>query len=217
MITSDQVAKLLIPFGIELSSSQLAQTITYLELLLRWNARINLTAVRTAEDSVTRHFGESFYIVRNHVLHGENLDIGSGAGFPGLALKIISPTLRVTLLEPVAKKRAFLNEVARVSEMEGVEVRPERIEDLVGRESGPGELFDVEGRFESVTTRGVGRVSDLAVLARQCLKLGGRLCFWIGQEQIKELTGRVTSVSWNPPIPLPLSTRRVIAVGRRLD
>ncbi|MGH9403017.1 MAG: 16S rRNA (guanine(527)-N(7))-methyltransferase RsmG, partial [Terriglobia bacterium] len=86
---------------------------TYLGLLLRWNEKINLTAIRTPEECVTRHFAESLFLARHEQLNGRLLDIGSGAGFPGLALKVAVPELAVTLLEPVAKKRAFLKEVVR--------------------------------------------------------------------------------------------------------
>src|SRR2546422_9297920 len=133
VLTERDVRDLLAPFDLDLTSSQIGKVNTYLDLLLRWNARINLTSVRTPAECVARHFGESLYLSRWVELRGANLDIGSGAGFPGLALKIAFPGLATTLLEPVAKKRAFLKEVARACAMESVEVRSERLEEFLGR------------------------------------------------------------------------------------
>ena len=131
MLDETRLRQLLEPFGLDLSSTQLGQTLAYLHLLLHWNQKINLTAIRNPEECVTRHFGESLFLARHVQLRGDLLDIGSGAGFPGLALKIASPEIPVTLLEPVAKKRAFLKEVARVCGFHQVAVRGERLEDLV--------------------------------------------------------------------------------------
>src|SRR5205814_3132249 len=131
VLTERDVRDLLAPFDLDLSSHQVGQVITYLDLLLRWNSKINLTAVRTPQECVTRHFGESLYLSRWVELRGANLDIGSGAGSPGLALNITWPGLGTTLLEPVAKERAFLKEVARACCMEAVEVRSERMEEFV--------------------------------------------------------------------------------------
>ena len=90
--------RLLEPFGLSLSNHQSGQVSAYLELLLRWNRRINLTALRDPHACVQRHFGESLYLGRWVELKGKLLDIGSGAGFPGLCLKIIFPELDETNL-----------------------------------------------------------------------------------------------------------------------
>ncbi len=129
-MSESEVRELLRPFGLPLTSDEMNRLQAYLELLLRWNSRINLTSVRDARECVTRHFGESLYLSRFVHLEGRLLDIGSGAGFPGLALKITFPKLHVTLLEPAGKKRAFLKEVARACEMDLVEVRSERLSEF---------------------------------------------------------------------------------------
>ena len=107
MVDETRLRELLQPYGLELSSFQAGQILSYLNLLLRWNQKINLTAIRDPEECVTRLFGESLFLARRLELYGHLLDIGSGAGFPGLALKIVFPDIFVTLLEPIAKKRAF--------------------------------------------------------------------------------------------------------------
>ena len=206
MLGEARILELLDPFGLRLSSSQVAQIETYLELLMRWNKKINLTAIRSPEECVTRHFGESLSLARWVELKGELLDIGSGAGFPGLALKIASPDLSVSLLEPVAKKRAFLKEVSRVTRMENVEVRRERIEDYIG---GGGVR-----EFDLATCRAVSGPGTLVQHATNCLKEGGHLCIWITRQQAAGIGKADPRLEWKPPIALPFSAMREIWIGR---
>ena len=211
MLAEYQVRSLLAPFELDLTAHQVGQLLTYLELLLRWNRSSNLTAVRTPEECVTRHFGESLYLTRQVALRGSNLDIGSGAGFPGLALKIALPNLAATLLEPVRKKRAFLKEVVRACQMESVEVRPERLEEFAERHLLPG--VGTASLFHSATSRAVGGLDHLIPTALRVLKPGGYLCLWLGRQQSRTLTQRVAGMAWRPAIPLPLSESREILVG----
>jgi 16S rRNA (guanine527-N7)-methyltransferase len=180
MLSEDIVRQLLEPFGLRLSTQQTGQVAAYLELLLRWNEKINLTSIRDPADCVRRHFGESLYLGRCVELSGKLLDIGSGAGFPGLCLKILFPELAVTLLEPVAKKRGFLKEAARVCGMSGVEVRRERLEEFAGSAGA------AEG-YESATARAVGNLQELIPLASRCLKPGGRLFLWLSRRRASEI------------------------------
>ena len=206
MLDEAELRQLLAPFGLELSARQTGQLITYLDLLLRWNRKINLTAIRSAEECVTRHFGESLYLSRLLGLQGRLLDIGSGAGFPGLALKIVSPSLVVTLLEPAAKKRAFLKEVTRVCSMDSVEVRPERLENFV--------VSDPGLRFETVTSRAVGGLDRLVPRAVKCLTAGGHMCLWLTRSQVPDPALIGAPLKWDEPVPVPLGRERVILVGR---
>jgi len=205
MLTEDYLAKLLTPFDLQLTPRQFGMVATYLELLLRWNRRINLTSVRDPQECVTRHFGESLYLARWVELKGTLLDIGSGAGFPGLALKVAFPELSVTLLEPVAKKRAFLKEVARACGMEAVEVRPERLEDFEGPPSS----------FDAATSRAVGGLERLIPRAAWLLRPGGKLALWLTSGQGRGLAGLKSAIEWSAPIPLPLAQQREIWVGTR--
>jgi 16S rRNA (guanine527-N7)-methyltransferase len=180
LLKESPVRQLLEPFGLNLSADQIGQVITYLELLLRWNEKINLTGIRDAPGCLRRHFGESLYLGRWVELKGKLLDIGSGAGFPGLCLKIIFPDLSVTLLEPVAKKRGFLKEAARVCGMSRVEVRRERLEDFAGSAAPP-------AVYDAATARAVGHLEELIPLASRCLKAGGELFLWLSRRQASEL------------------------------
>src|SRR5450432_2851718 len=108
----------------------------YLDLLLRWNARINLTAVRDPEQIVTRHFGESLFAAR--ILRDDGAfpsgspislaDVGSGAGFPGIPIKLFAPEIHLTLIESQNKKSTFLKEAIRTLQLENAEVYPGRAE-----------------------------------------------------------------------------------------
>jgi 16S rRNA (guanine527-N7)-methyltransferase len=180
MLSEDTVRQLLEPFGLALSAHQTGQVTAYLELLLRWNEKINLTSIRDPADCVRRHFGESLYLGRCVELSGKLLDIGSGAGFPGLCLKILFPELAVTLLEPVAKKRAFLKEAGRVCGMSCVEVRRERLVEFADA-AGSAEAYDW------ATARAVGKLAELMQFASRCLKPGGGLFLWLSHRQTSEI------------------------------
>jgi 16S rRNA (guanine527-N7)-methyltransferase len=205
VLDETRVRQLLEPFGLVLSSTQADQILSYLHLLHRWSQKINLTAIRDPEECVTRHFGESLFIARHMELRGNLLDIGSGAGFPGLALKIAFPAISVTLLEPVAKKRAFLKEAARACGFGQVEVRGERLEELASATPAPG--------FDFATMRAVGNLAGLIPLAAQCLKLNGKLLLWLTQDQAAGLASIECGLTWSEPLPIPLSRAAEIWQG----
>jgi 16S rRNA (guanine(527)-N(7))-methyltransferase RsmG len=147
-VNSSRIAALLEPFlNRPLTPTQIKQTSIYIDLLLRWNARINLTAVRNSEEIVPRHFGESFFLARHVFPEADRaperdcskrearrsklvVDLGSGAGFPGLPLKIWWPEIHLTLIESNHKKAAFLREVVRALTLTHVDVMAGRAESL---------------------------------------------------------------------------------------
>lgn len=200
MLSENKIHGLLQPFGITLSQPQIGSLIVYLNLLLRWNEKINLTAIRRPEECVTRHFGESLLLACHEQLTGCLLDIGSGAGFPALALKLVFPELQVTLLEPVAKKRAFLKEVVRACAFSGVEVRGERLQDL-----------KKEVSYDTITMRAVG--PGLVKEAVAYLKPSGKAYLWLSKTQAQELVQLGSGMEWGPPIEIPESHERIILPG----
>jgi 16S rRNA (guanine527-N7)-methyltransferase len=105
------------------------QLSAYLDLLLKWNSRTNLTAIRTSEEIVQRHFGESLFAGRHLDPYSTLLDFGSGAGFPGLPIAILRPDFSVTLAESQNKKATFLREVVRTLNLP-VEIWPARVETM---------------------------------------------------------------------------------------
>jgi 16S rRNA (guanine527-N7)-methyltransferase len=207
MLDEANVRRLLEPFGLNLGSYQIGQLTAYLELLLRWNKKINLTSIRDPEDCISRHFAESLYLGRWVELKGRLLDIGSGAGFPGLSLKIVFPQLSVTLLEPVGKKRAFLKEVARVCEMNSVEVRGERLEDFARANPLP--------VYGAATARAVGHLDELIQLTSRCLKPGGEVFLWLSHRQasaMSDIHGEIRKVR---SIALPAGSQGEIWWGKK--
>lgn len=206
MLAESAILELLEPFAFRPSELQISKVSAYLELLVKWNQRINLTSVRSPREWISRHFGESFFVACLTDLEVKLLDIGSGAGFPGLALKIIFPNLEVTLLEPVAKKRAFLKEVARACEFGNVEVRGERLEDFAPTLG--------ERKFDAATCRAVGHLEALIPLAANCLEDGGTLCLWLSTTQAHGVSALPT-LRWREATPIPTSHSRVILIGQK--
>lgn len=172
----ETIRELLSPY---LSSSQLTddligQLSTYLDLLIRWNARVSLTAIRRPEEIVQRHFGESLFTgahLAAQLEDGANLlDYGSGAGFPGLPIQLLLPGVRVTLAESRAKKVAFLREVIRVLDLK-TEVWPQRAEEL-----------PPSRRFDAITLRAVDRMALSLDSAGKLLRENGWLAALVGRE-----------------------------------
>jgi 16S rRNA (guanine527-N7)-methyltransferase len=141
----------------------LEQLAIYLELLLKWNARTNLTSIREPEEIVRRHFGESLFAAAHLPETGTLLDLGSGAGFPGLPIQLARPALRVTLAESQNKKAAFLREVVRTLDLP-TEVWGDRAENL-----------PADRRFDMVALRAVDRPDEALAVARERLAVGGIL------------------------------------------
>lgn len=197
------------PFDISLNEVQANQVKVYLELLERWNGKINLTSIKTDQERLTLHFGESFYLAKAVEVQGTLLDVGSGAGFPGLALKILFPNVHAILLEPVGKKRAFLKEVCRNCELNGVEVRAERIEDYVPN-SGAGNV-DVS------TMRSVGNIALIVNRMLELLCPGGHLCIWTTRSSPVEMATNSGVIDWVSKIDVPLSASRQIWVGTKIQ
>src|SRR5712692_7493441 len=128
------VLRSLEPYGIRLSPSQAKAIQRYLTLLLQWNQKVSLSSLRDPPEILQRHFGESMFAASAvPISSGRLADVGSGAGFPGLALKIACPELEVVLVESNVRKSAFLSEVVRLLNLDGVEVVCSRVESFILR------------------------------------------------------------------------------------
>ena len=234
-----RIAELLEPFLDQpLPTSALEHISIYIDLLLRWNARINLTAIRDPEEIVTRHFGESLFLashlfperVARTLLSAQSsrpsespgaplkaqgaiggkptypqvLDIGSGAGFPALPLKIWSPEIHLTLIESNHRKAAFLREVARSLTLTNVNIIAERAETLVRTSPPPSDV---------VTLRAVERFDTILPLAIKFLAPGARLALLIGSTQLPTLPHLAPAIDWHQPSSIPQSHSRVLVIG----
>jgi len=220
-VEPERIADLLQPFlgGQGLAENQLHRVTIYVDLLLRWNARINLTALRDADAIVTRHFGESFFAAR-HLLprpkdsgaacppRGFQIsDLGSGAGFPGLPIKIWAPEVNLTLIESQNKKATFLKEVVRTLQLEAVTVFPGRGEELES---------DADSAADLVTVRAVEQFERALPVAAGLVRPGGRLALLIGASQENQACQVLPQLQWDEPIAIPLSSARVLLVGTKL-
>lgn len=204
-----QIAELLRPFLDEgasaLSETQFEQISNYLDLLLRWNTRINLTSVREPEQIITRHFGESLFTAW-HLFRSESsararlIDFGSGAGFPGLPIKIWAPDIPLTLVESNQKKATFLREVVRHLALTAVAVF-----------SGRAEEFDQPA--EILTLRAVERFEKSLPIATELVAPRGRLALLVGQAQVEQARQLQPRVHWEAPIAIPQSSSRVLLIG----
>jgi len=232
---SDRIAELLQPFlPVPLAESQLQDISTYIDILLRWNARINLTAVRQPEEIVTRHFGESLFAARHLFPQPEHpnaptgqsnprppqpsaafepsgeknatrlVDVGSGAGFPGLPIKIWSPRAHVTLIESNHKKATFVREVSRAITLTDVDVFSGRAED-----------FQASADF--VTLRAVEHFERVLPIAANLVAPRGRLALLIVRRQMESLAKLSPTFQWPEPVPIPLSKERILLIGHQLQ
>jgi 16S rRNA (guanine(527)-N(7))-methyltransferase RsmG len=287
-----------------LSPTQLQSISTYIDILARWNARINLTAIRNPEEIVTRHFGESLFAARHlfpapgvgpaaerrqnaahslprasradratkggraalqgRVTSGEKVgalapegpandkdrfqpalseakrptandrlsvaDIGSGAGFPGIPLKLWAPQVSLTLIESNHKKATFLHEVARALTLTDINIQTVRAEQLLQQNRNKQDLLthdlakqnpgrearqDFRPPFDVVTLRAVERFADVLPLAAALVAPGGRLALLIGAAQQAHVVAALPMFRWPPPFPVPLSKSRTLLIGTR--
>jgi 16S rRNA (guanine527-N7)-methyltransferase len=256
-----RMAQLLRPFlgrggEAQLPPSDLERISMYIDILVRWNSRINLTAIRDREQIVTRHFGESLFAASYLFPRGARTaaesnhrgatrtgdmgsssrpatvarapvptelraaapaasdqpattdgrisvgDIGSGAGFPGVPLKLWAPGIQLTLIESNQKKSVFLREIVRSLTLTDVNVYAARAETL------PPAAFDL------VTLRAAERFAAVLPIAAALVRPAGRLALLIGSAQVDRARALLPDRKWESPLPIPGSHSRVLFVSR---
>ena len=209
---------------------------TYIDMLLRWNARINLTAVRDRDEIVTRHFGESLFAARHlfpdrrvpfpgketaaplgprseprpreadfgppGLAANDLIDLGSGAGFPGLPIKMWAPAIRVTLIESNQKKATFLRQAIRALTLTDIDVF-----------SGRGENFPGQARV--VTLRAVERFDSVLPAAASLVAPSGCLALLIGGAQLDRARQLLPALAWQDPVSVPLSSNRALLLASK--
>jgi 16S rRNA (guanine527-N7)-methyltransferase len=201
-VETTAIAQLLEPF-IKLDETRLRSISTYIDLLLKWNARINLTAIREPSEIVQRHFGESLFAAKSLLdqkLPHTAIDLGSGAGFPGVPFALLAPDVQVTLIESQQKKATFLKELVRALGLSNVKV-------FAGRAEG------YSGTADLVMLRAVEKFEQALRMAVSLTNDGGRIALMIGSGQVEAAKTVAAGVVWNNPLQVPCSLSRELLVG----
>ena len=153
--------------GITLSEIQLKQFYNYMNLLIEWNKKINLTAITEPNEIILKHFVDSLTISK-YISDGTRVvDVGTGAGFPGIPLKIYRQDIEITLLDSLQKRINFLDEVIRELNLEKIETVHSRVEDF-GKDKKYREKFDI------ATSRAVANLATLSEYLLPLVKVGGK-------------------------------------------
>ncbi|TKJ35108.1 16S rRNA (guanine(527)-N(7))-methyltransferase RsmG [bacterium (candidate division B38) B3_B38] len=168
--------------GVELSEEVLQQAETYYRLLSQWNRKINLTALRKLEEVIIYHFVESFF-ASLHMTDSPSLwaDVGSGAGFPALPIKMLRRRLKLYLIEPHQKKAHFLKEVVRRLGLPEVWPMAMTLQEFQ-------RCLPYPERFRYITSRAWGALPQLIGFCRQSLEPEGRMLLFVGEKGCHELT-----------------------------
>ena len=153
-------------FGIHLNEKDVGVFDLYLKELLKWNQKINLTAIRSEKGIILKHFLDSLSAYPYFSKSSSLLDIGSGAGFPGIPLRMVDPFLEVTLIDSVRKKVDFQRHIIRTLGLKGIEAIHGRVQDK-------DVLQSLGGRFDFVISRALSDLQTLLILSLPFLKKGG--------------------------------------------
>ena len=206
-LSAELISKALREFQLEATHEQVAAIQRYLAMLLAWNEKMNLTAIRDPLEVLYRHFCESMYAAAAVPLQiGRLADVGSGGGFPGLALKIARPHLQVVLIESNVKKATFLAEVVRELGFSDTRVIVSRYEEL-GEEIAP---------LNFVCSRALGEFDKFLSWARSERVAAEQAILWVGGRDMEEIR-RMSGWSWKEPIAIPHSLQRFLLIGVRED
>ena len=174
---------------VNLSEQQIQQFLTYYEMLIEWNEVMNLTAITEYDEVMKKHFVDSVSLIKAYDVTKDAtvIDVGTGAGFPGLALKIAYPNLKVTLLDSLIKRIQFLDEVIEKLGLSGVETIHGRAED-----------FAKTGKLRETYDLCVSRaVANLSILSEYCLpfvKVGGQFISYKSEKITEEMTAAENAI-----------------------
>ena len=175
-------------FDIVLTENQLAQLKQYYELLIEWNEKMNLTALTAPEDVALKHFADSLLLLRYCDIEKEArvIDVGTGAGFPGMVIKIARPDIQLTLLDSLQKRLGFLDEVCNELGFDDVELIHSRAED--------GSRTELRDSFDIAVSRAVASLNTLCEYDMPYVKVGGRFIAMKGKEAQEEMSAAENAI-----------------------
>lgn len=165
---------------INLTNKQLNEFYTYMNLLIEWNKNINLTAITEPEEIIKKHFIDSLTISKNIQKDSSIIDVGTGAGFPGIPLKIVREDINIVLLDALNKRLNFLNEVIKENKLENIETVHFRAEEI-GKNKKYREKYDI------ATSRAVAQLNILVEYLLPLVKIGGKCICMKGSNVEEEL------------------------------
>ena len=205
-LTSEQISQILLDCRLECDSLLVERVQTYLRFLAKWNERMNLTAIESPVDLLKTLFAESFFAAE---LVGDPkgpiLDIGSGAGFPGLAMAVYRPELNLILLEARKKRAAFLAALRRELGLVGVEVRNRRLEECM--------VADFSELPAVLTMRAVGGIGTVVERGARLLRGDRRILLFSSVQAAKSTMANTEGVCWQPQVSIPWDPSHVILLG----
>src|SRR5258707_7687354 len=199
------INKALSEFQLQITPDQVSSIQRYITMLVAWNEKVNLTAIRDPLEILYRHFCESMYAAAAVPLTAGRLaDVGYGGGFSGLALKIARPDLQVFLIESNVKKATFLAEVVRELGLADTRVMVSRYEEL-GEEIAP---------VDFVCSRALGEFDKFLSWAGSERVAASQVVLWAGGRDVEEIK-KISGWGWREPVPIPHSLQRFLLVGSR--
>lgn len=176
---------------------QIEQFFEYMNLLIEWNEKMNLTAITDPEEIILKHFIDSITILKDIPDNSKLVDVGTGAGFPGIPLSIMNPTLKITLVDSLNKRLIFLEEVVKKLKLENVEIIHARAEEF-------GQNKKYREKFDVATSRAVANLATLSEYLIPLVKLNGKVISMKAsdakeevkqaQNAIKILGGKITEI-----------------------
>lgn len=174
--------------SIEFSNIQIERFYKYMNLLIEWNEKINLTAITEPKEIIIKHFIDSLTVLKD--IKGKNtlVDVGTGAGFPGIPLKIMDEEIKITLLDSLNKRINFLNEVINQLDLKNIETIHSRVE-----EAGKNKKY--RERFDIATARAVANLATLSEYMLPLVKVGGKSICMKGSEVSEELQNSKKAIS----------------------
>ena len=193
--------------GLSISLAIAEQVCVYLELLQKWNARMNLTGRMTSVEVLENLFAESFLAVQ--LLRTDDspcLDVGSGAGFPGMAMKIFRPELEMILMEPRQRRAAFLARLKRGLEVHGVEIVCRRLE--------ANQLPILKRQPALMVSRGLGNQVEILKVGKSLLIGSRRVLMFTTPKLAASLRKGVEGIRWDEPVPVPWNSNHVLQPGQ---
>jgi 16S rRNA (guanine527-N7)-methyltransferase len=206
LLSNETIERALRPYGVSASALLCDQIRVYIDLLLRWNQRTSLTTVTDPTEILRFHFGESLLAVSTvPIRHGRLADVGSGAGFPAVPIRMVSERLNIILIESNQKKATFLMEVGRALGLEHIDVHSSRMDSVSLNEE----------KVDFITARALGIGDEFLNWAHNSLNSRGSVVLWLGTSDASEMSQK-SGWKWADPILIPQSNNRVILHGSKL-